>query len=324
MLLQALGITLAMGAYVLDAHTAHSQDPSTGSGQVFPSKPVRLLAGERGGGDFASRQIAQGLTGYLGQPVIVENRGLIGAEMVAKAPPDGHTLLFYGSAVWISPLLRSVNWDPIRDFAAVTWAIKSPNILVVHPALPVRSVKDLVALAKARPNDLNYSSGQSGASSHLAAELFKSMARVNFTRVPYRSAGVEINDLVSGQVQLTFGSAGSVGQHVKSGRLRPLAVTTAEPSVLFPGVPTVAASGVPGYEAAAMSGVFVPVKTPAALINRLNVEIVKVLRRDDVKERFLATGVETVGSTPEEFAAKIKSEMVRLGKVIKDAGIRED
>jgi tripartite-type tricarboxylate transporter receptor subunit TctC len=292
----------------------------------YPSKPVRMVASASGGGgDLATRIIAAGLSNAWGEQVIVDNRGIIGAEIVARSPPDGYTMLFYGSTIWLQPLLREhVAWDPIRDFATVTWAIKSPNVLVVHPSVPVNSTKELIALAKAKPAGLNYSSGATGTSSHLAAELFKYTAGVDIVRIPYKSGATEIADLLGGQVQLTFGSGGSVGQHVRSGKLRALAVTTAEPSPLFPGLATIAATGVPGYEAAAMSGVWVPVKTPAPMVKFLNQEIVKVLAKPEVKEKYFIAGVDTVGSTPELFALKIKSEMERLGKVIKAAGIKED
>ncbi len=294
--------------------------------QDFPNKTIRMLASASGGGgDVAARLVAQGLTGVLKQQVIVDNRGTIGAEIVAKAAPDGYTLIFYGSTIWLQPLLRTHStWDPIRDFAAITWAIKSPNVLVVNPGVPIKSVKDLIALAKAKPGSFNYSSGATGSSSHLAAELFKYMAGVDIMRIPYKSGATEIADLLGGQVQMTFGSGGSVGQHVRSEKLRAIAVTTSEPSALFPGLPTIASAGVPGYEAAAMSGVWAPAKTPPALISRLNRDIVRVLAMPEIKEKYFTAGIETVGSSPEAFTDKIKSEMERLGKVIKAAGIRED
>ena len=300
--------------------------PSAVYSQEFPTKTVRMIAsGSGGGGDVATRIIATGLNVTYPHQVIVDNRGIIGIEIAARAVPDGYTLLFYGSTVWLQPLLaKEPHWDPIKDFAPITWAIKSPNVLVVHPSVPVTSVKELVALAKAKPGTLNYSSGATGTSSHLAAELFNYTAGVNIVRIPYNSGASEMADLLGGHVQMTFGSGGSVGPHVRSGKLRGIAVTTAEPSKLFPNLPTIAASGVPGYEAAAMSGVWAPAKTPAALIGRLNQDIVRVLNTQEVKDKFFAGGVETVGSTPAVFGTKIKSEMERLGKVIKAAGIRED
>ena len=298
------------------------------SGQNYPVKPIRVLTAEPGGGlDVAARIIAQGLTGSVGKQVIVENHGAgaFAAEIVAKAPADGYSLLLYGSNVWIAPFLRDdVPWDPVKDFSPITLAVRSPNLVVVHPSLPVKSVKELIALARARPGELNYASGSTGSSPHLAAELFKAMAHVNIVRVPYRGNAFAYADLVRGQVQLVFPTAGSVAPYLKSGRLRALAVTTAQRSELLPGLPTVAESGLPGYEAASIIGMFAPAATPAAIIGRLNDEVVRVLKKPEVKDRFFNMGVEAVGSSPEEFAATMKSEMARLGKMLRDAGIRDE
>ncbi len=295
--------------------------------QNYPIKPVRIVTAESGGGaDFMSRMIAQELTASLGQQVVVENRGgasgAIAAQAVAKAPADGYTLLFYSNGIWTLPLLQDVPYDPVKDFAPLTLVATSPNMIVVHPSMPVRSVKELIALAKARPGELNYSMGGTGTTPHLAAELFKSMAGVNLVRVNYKGAGPALNDLIAGQVQLTFATTASGTPHVKSGRLRALAVTSAEPSALAPGLPTVAASGLPGYESVASYGMFSTARTPAALVSRLNQEIVRVLDRAEVKEKLVNTGVEAVGGSPEGFAAMIRLEMLKWGKVIKDAGLR--
>ena len=298
------------------------------SGQNYPSKPIRMVTAEAGGGnDFVARLIAPGLADSLGQQAIVDNRGgaggIIAAEIVAKAAPDGYTLLVYASNIWIIPLLRThVPYDPVRDFSPITWAARSPNTVVVHPSLPVKSVKELIAFAKARPGALNYGSGGTGATTHLAVELFKAMAKVNIVRINYKGNAPAIHDLLAGQVQLMFATASLAAPHIRSGRLRALAVTSAQPSALAPGLPTVAASGLPGYESISIYGIFAPAKTPATIITRLNQEMVRILNKADVKEKFLNSGVEPVGSSPEEFAATIKSDMVRMGKVIKDAGIR--
>lgn len=296
--------------------------------QNYPTKPIRMVTAEPGGGnDFAARLIAQGLGSSLGQTMIVDNRGgaggLIAASIVAKAPPDGYTLLLYANNVWIIPLLqRNVPYDVVRDFAPITWAVKSPNAVVVHPSLPVRSVADLIALAKARPGELNYGSGGNGSSTHLAVELFKSMTGANIVRVIFKGNGPALNALFSGEIQLMIAPVGSLAAHLKSNRLRAVAVTSAQPSPLVPGLPTVAAAGLPGYESMQIYGVFAPAGIPASILKQLNEGIVRALGRAEVKEKFLASGVETVGSTPQELAATMKSEIVRIGKVIKDAGIR--
>jgi tripartite-type tricarboxylate transporter receptor subunit TctC len=243
---------------------------------------------------------------------------------VSKAPPDGYTLLIDAASFWIGPLLQETPYDPVKDFAPVTLTDSAPNVLVVNPSLPVKSVKELIALAKARPGELNYGSSSTGSTPHLAAELFNMMAGVKIVRVPFKGSGPAVISLLGGQVQLMFATAGSVAPHVKSGRLRALAVASLQPSALAPGLPTIAASGVPGYEAVAFEGMFAPAKTPVAIIDRLNQEIVRVLNRAEVKERFFNAGVETVGSTPEEFAAAIKSNVAKWGKLIKDAGIRDE
>jgi tripartite-type tricarboxylate transporter receptor subunit TctC len=299
------------------------------SAQSYPVKPLRVITAEPGGGnDFAARVIGQAVAPKLGQPWIVDNRGgaggAIAAEAVARAPPDGYTLLVYAGNVWTMPLLRKNLRYEVRDFAPVTWAARSPGTLVVHPSLPVRTVRDLVALAKERPGQLSYGSGGVGASTHLAAELFKSMAKVDILWVPYKGNGPAMNDLIAGQVQLMFGTAGTVTPHVASGRVRAIAVTSAEPSALAPGLPTIAASGLPGYESISIYGVYVPAGTPEAIVRQLNLAIVSVLNTPEVRERFLNVGMEVVGSTPEQFAAAMKADEARLRKVITEAGIRAE
>jgi tripartite-type tricarboxylate transporter receptor subunit TctC len=294
-------------------------------GQDYPNKPIRVVTGEPGGGsDFAARVLAQGLTTVLGKQVVVDSRAvLVLMETVARAPADGYTLLFYGSSVWLAPFLRNdVNYDPVKDFSPITIAIRAPNVLAVHPSVAAASVGELIALARARPGVLNYASVGSGSTAHLAAELFKAMAGVDIVHIPYKGGAPAVNDLISGQVQLMFGTAGSVAAHIKSGRVRGIAVTSPQPSELFPGLPTVAASGLPDYQSGTLQGLFAPARTPAAIIRRLNQEAVGVLKKTEVREKLFGGGVEVVASAPEEFAATIKSEMLRMGQIIRSAGIK--
>ncbi|MBI4191506.1 MAG: tripartite tricarboxylate transporter substrate binding protein [Betaproteobacteria bacterium] len=300
------------------------------SGQEYPNKPVRMIAAEPGGGaDVMARLIGQGLSGSLGQQVVIENRGgasgAIAAEFVARSPADGYTILFYANVVWLLPFMRkNVPFDPVKDFAPISLAASSPNVLVVHPALPVKSVPALIALAKARPGELAYSTGGSGTTLHLSGELFKAIAGVNILHVPYKSGGGALNGLVGGEVQVSFLVAAAAIPQIKAGKLRAMAVTSAQPSELLPGLPTIAASGLPGYSADFTSGIFAPAATPAALINRLNQEIVALLNKADVKERFFNLGVKAIGSSPERLAATVKADMAKWSKVIRETGIRAD
>ncbi len=301
---------------------------ATATAQNFPDRPIRIVTAEAGGSqDVAARILAVGLTAALGQQVIIDNRasGVIPGEVVMRAKPDGHTLLIYAGTFWLQPFVRkSVPYDPVRDFSPITLVVTSPTVLVVHPALPVKSVKDLIALVKTRPGELNYAMGSAGSANHLAAELFKSMTGADMLGIGYRGNGPAVNALISGQVQLMFATASSVTPLVKSGRLRAIAVASEKPSALVPELPTVAASGLPGYESISTTGFFAPAKTPAAIITRLNRDSVRYLHTAEARERYLAIGAETVGSTPDELAAKVKSEMARMGKVIRDAGIRAE
>jgi tripartite-type tricarboxylate transporter receptor subunit TctC len=296
--------------------------------QPYPNRPVRIVtAGVGGSSDFVSRIIAQAISGPLGQQAIVDNRpsGVIPGEVVAKSPPDGYILLVSSNTLWIQAFLRgSTPYDTVRDFAPVSLTNRQPSLVIVHPSLPVKSVRELIALAKARPGELNYAAGAIGSADHLAAELFKFMARVDMVGIFYKTGATRMAELVGGHVQVSFSTSGTVMPHVRSGRLRALAVTSAEPTPLAPGIPTVASAGVLGYEAIQILGVFAPAKTPAALISRLNQEIVRALSQADVKEKFLISGVETVGSSPEAFAAVIKADMAKWEKLIKATGIRAE
>ena len=316
----AANLMITAGALVIHAGAAQAQN--------FPSKPVRIITNEAGGGnDFVARLITTGITanGTMGQQVIVENRpgasGAIAADTVAKAAPDGYTLLVYSNNFWTLPFIQKVPYDAVHDFSTVSRATTAPNVLVVHPSLPVKTVKDLMVLAKARPGELNYATGGIGSSPHLAAELFNTMAGVKMVHILYKGTSQAITDIMGGHVQLFFATAQGAMPHVRSNRLRAVAVTSSEPSAFFPGLPTVAAT-LPGFEISSITGVFAPTKTPAAVISRLNLEIARALEREDVKKRVFDIGVIAAGSTPEEFATIQKSDMTRMEKVIKAAGIR--
>ena len=296
-------------------------------GQGYPSKVIRIVTLEAGGGnDLISRVIAQALPQSVGQQVVVENRPGegIAADYVAKAPPDGYTLLVGGSIVWLGPFVyESLTYDPVKDFAPISLTNRSFNLIVVHPSLPVKSVKELIALAKQRPGELDYASANSGSASHLAAESFKAVAGIGLRRIPYKGSVQAINGVLSGDVKIIFAPATAVAPHVKSGRLRALAVTGGDVSALYPGVPN-ASADLPGYDASSIYGVFAPVKTPAPILRRLNQEIVRILNTSDAKERFSKVGLETVGSTSEQFAAAIRADMTTMGKLIRDISLRPE
>ena len=294
--------------------------------QDYPSaRPLHIYTSQPGSGsDVAARVLAKRLPETFGQTAVVDNRGILAPEIAAKAQPDGYTVLFYSTPLWVSPLLQvKSQWDAARDFAPVTMAVNAPNLLAVHPSLPVKSVRELLALAKARPGELNYGSGSVGSSSHLAAELFNAMARVNIVRVPYRGVGPAVVGLLGGQVQVLFPSAGSGLPYVKSGRMRALAVASTKPSALLPDVPTIAAAGVPGYEADTPLGVFVPAGTPAKIVAQLYQGITATLQLPEIKKLVLTQGFEVVGSSPADFAAWMKADVARWRTLIRDKGLRE-
>lgn len=312
-------------AYVVLIGTAVAAvEPACGQG--FPNKPVRIVtAGVGGGSDFLARLIAQGISGSLGQQVIVANypSGVIPGLTVSKSPPDGYTLLVAGPILWIGPLLRDdTPYDPVRDFSPIATLVTEPNVLVVHPSLPVKTASELVVLTKARPGEVNYAASVAGSQSQLAAELFKYMAGVKIQVVPYTSGSVRIAELIGGQTQVTIDGPGGMMPHVKSGRLKALAVTSLQRTALVPGLPTVAESGLPGYESVGRTGMFAPAKTPETIVRRLNQEIVRYLSLAETKTRLFETGVDVVGSSPEELAAEVNTQRDLLGRVIKAAGIR--
>jgi tripartite-type tricarboxylate transporter receptor subunit TctC len=297
--------------------------------QTYPAKPVRFIVAfpAGGGNDVLARLVAQKLSAAYGQQFIVDNRtgagGTIGAELAARSPADGYTLFLAAVATHaINPnLQRNLPYDPVRDFDPVCLMASAALVLAVHPSLPVRSVPQLVALAKARPGAINYASSGNGSSAQLAAELFKSMTHTNLQHVPYKGIAQGLNDLLGGHVQVIFNTAAALLPHVKSGRLRALAVTTAKRVPALPDLPTIAESGVPGYQTGSWWGIVVPAGTPRPIIDSLNREIINALRGPEISARLNAEAVLPIGSTPEEFAAHIRDELARLGKVIREAHI---
>ena len=295
------------------------------SGQEYPSKAIRISTVPAGGGtDITSRLLANGITGPLGVPVIVENRPTnIAIITVKQAPPDGYTILVVGSSFWIQGLLQAKpEWDPENDFSPITLAIDQANVIVIHPSLPIKSVKELIALAKSKPGELLYSQGTPGGNSHLAGELFNSMAHVKIGGVPYRASSGGLIALLSGEIQVGFENLPSTSVYTKTGKLRLLAVAARQRSALAPDTPTVEQSGLPGYYLGSHHGVWAPAKTPAAIVRRLNQELVRFIRSPESKSKFLDYGAEPNGNSQEEMATYIKNDMTRLSKVIKDAGIK--
>ena len=300
--------------------------------QAYPSKPIRYIVPFPAGGgqDLVVRALAPRMSEALGQTVIVDNRPgaatMVGAELAAKSPPDGYTV-FNGSntTLAINPNLYSkVPYDPLKDFAAVTQIASLPNLLVVHPSLPVRTVKELAALARNRPGQLNYGSSGTGTPAQLAGVMFGDEAHAKLVHVPYRGSSQALTALISGETQMMFGSMTSTLPFVKSGRLRAIAVTGAKRSLAAPEVPTVAEAAFPGFEAVTWYGLFVPAGTPAAIVSKLNAEVVKILRAPDFRDWLVAQGADPVGSTPDELAAFVKTELAKYAKIVKDSGMRPD
>ncbi len=296
----------------------------------YPEKPIRLIVpfAAGGGNDNVARLVGKHISGSLGQPLVIDNRpgagGVLGAELAAKAAPDGYTLFLGGvGSHAVNPNLNdTLSYDPIRDFAPVALLASAPLVLVVHPSVPADSFKAFVALARARPGQLNYASNGSGSSSHLAAVMFGSMAAVDMVHVPYKGLSPALTDLLSGRVQLMFSSVVAILPHIRAGKLRGLAVTGGKRLPSMPDLPTIAESGLPGYEASSWYGVLAPAGTPREIVARLNAELVKALEQPEVRTSLLAEGAEPIGGTPEQFAAHIRAEKERLGKLIREAKIR--
>jgi tripartite-type tricarboxylate transporter receptor subunit TctC len=300
--------------------------------QTYPAKPIRMIVPFPPGGatDIVGRLIAQKMADPMGQQVIVDNRsgagGTIGSDIAAKAPPDGYTLLLGTSSTHaIAPSLYSkLPYDPVRDFTPVTLVATATILLAVHPSIPARNVKELIALAKRQPNALSFASSGNGGISHLVGEHFKSVAGIQMLHVPYKGDTPALVDLASGQVSLMFGTAVSFLPYVKTGRLNALAVTNPKRSPVVPNVPTIAESGLPGFEALQWFGIYVPTGTPREIVSRLNAEIAKILRLPDIRERFSTLGADIVGESAENFAAFQRREVAKWTKIVQASGAKID
>lgn len=302
----------------------------TDAAQTYPAKPMRLVVPFVPGGstDIIARILAQKLSEAWNQQMIVDNRpgagGTIGVDYVAKAPADGYTLIFghVGTFGFGPSLYPKLPYDPVRDFAPVILFAMVPNMLVAHPSLPAKTVKELIALAKARPGQLNYASSGAGSASHLAVEYFKLLSKTDITPIAYRGTGPMTISLISGETSLTITGVPPLYPHVQAGRMRGIAVASSKRLKLMPELPTIAEAGVPGYESTTWFGPLAPAKTPREIVAKLNAELVKVLQQPDVSKRFAAEGIEALGSTPEQFTAYIKTEIERWARVVKEANIR--
>lgn len=309
---------------VLCAFGAAAADP-------YPNKPIKWIVPFPPGGamDAMARTLGESLAKSMKQPVIIENRpgagGSIGSNLVAKARPDGHTIMIVSIGQAVNPsIYPKLPYDATRDFEPVSLVGIVPNLLVAHPSVKANNVRELIALAKAQPGKVTYASAGNGTTVHLAAELFNSMAGVDIMHVPYKGSGPAITDLMGGQVNIMFDSLSSAKPYVDAGKLKALAVTTGKRSSALPAVPTVAESGLPGYELSGWYAVFAPAKTPKPIVERLNAELVKALRQEDVRARFALIGAEPVGSSPQELAATLTTETARWAKIVRERNIKAD
>jgi tripartite-type tricarboxylate transporter receptor subunit TctC len=313
-------LALAVCAAFLLASLTHAQS--------FPSRPIRLLVGSPpgGGADFIARALSQKLSDGLGQPLVVENRpganGAIASELLARTTPDGHTLMVNIIGHAINPSVMKLNFDSINDFAFISQVAASQNLLVAHPSFPATNVKALIALSKANPGAITYGSQGVGASGHLSGELFQLMTGVKWVHIPYKGGAPAMSDLMAGHITLSFANIPTVIQQVRAGKLRAIAVTGAQRTAAAPETPTVAESGVPGFEVSNWFGVCAPAKTPAAIVDRVYAEIARALKAPEVRAALNNAGAEPVGSTPEQYTAFIRNETAKWAKVIKAAGIK--
>ena len=327
---------LIAGVSFVAAFGADAQQPAAraqpSDAAKFPVKPIRFTVGFAAGGavDVQARIVAQRLSAALGQSVLIENRpgadGILASDFVAKSAPDGYTAAYVSAGHAMNSILhaKTLPYHPVNDFSPVSLIASGPLTLVVNRALPVNGLKELVALAKSRPGQLNFASSGSGGTMHLAGELLKSAAKIDIVHVPYKGGSQAINDVLGGQVELTFVGAPASMPHIRSGRLKVLAVTSAKRSSALPDVPTVAELGFPGYEVGAWYGVLAPARTPPAIVSQLSAELAKTVAQPDVREKLIALGIEPVGSTPEQFADHLRREIARWGPIIHKAGVKTD
>ena len=301
-----------------------------GHAQSYPAKPVRLIVpfAAGGGTDLVARTLAQRLTESLGHTFVVENRGgaggVIGAEVVAKAAPDGYTLMMGSPGpLTINPNMNAkMPYDSLRDFAPVSLATISPFVLTVHPALPVKNLKDFIAFARTQPGRLNYGTSGNGSVAHLSTEYLKVLAKIDLVHVPYKGSSLALTDTLAGQLQVLFDNLPVVQPHVRTGRLRLMGVGTQQRSALIPSAPTIAESGLPGFEASTAFGLLAPARTPVEIVNRLSQESQRIVQSAELKERLAAQGLEAVGSTPQQYDAHIRAELAKYARIVKSAGIK--
>jgi tripartite-type tricarboxylate transporter receptor subunit TctC len=306
-------------------------DGMAAAADVYPARPIRVVVPGTpgGGGDFFTRVVATGFTDAWGQSVVIDNKPgggqTIGTEFVAKSSADGYTLLSASNAHAVLPgLYPKLSFDPVRDFAPVSMMVRSANVLVAHPSLPVRTVRELITFAKARPHQLNYGSSGNGGTGHLAMERLKLMTGIDLAHVPYKSNAPLLTGLISGEVTVGFIQIVVAAPQARTGHLRPLGVSTKNRSLALPNVPTIAEAGVSGFDAAAWFGILAPARTPAEIVNKLATEVARTLRRQEVRAKLAAEGAEIIASSPEEFAETIRNDVAKWGDIIKTLGIKPD
>jgi tripartite-type tricarboxylate transporter receptor subunit TctC len=317
--------------YIVAAATALMPATHACAADTFPAHPIRFIVpyAPGGNGDIVGRVLAQRLAGVLGQQIVIDNRagagGNIGAELAARAAPDGYTLVLGTNTHVINmSLYARLSYDLVKDFAPISLLSSAPLVLITHPSVPAKSVAELIALAKANPGKLNYGSGGSGSTAHIITEMFRSAAGINIVHVPYKGVSQSLTDLIAGQIQIVFNATSTAMAHIQAGRVRGLAVSTATRTALAPGVPTIAESGLPGFDARNWQGVLAPARTPPAIVAFFYRDIANLLKTPEMREQLFAQGVDAMSSTPEQFSAYIKDETVKWGRAIKAAGAKVD